>query len=189
VYVGSIFANLIAVFIVIATAATLYPHHRTIQTAADAAQALQPLAGRYAEILFATGLFGASMLAAAVLPLATAYSISEALGVEKGVDAGFRDAPVFMGLFTGLIVLGVVVALIPGLPLIQVLLVVQVIDCLLLPFILFSILRLVNSRRLMGTMVNGPVYNVIARATAVVVTLLSLAYVGTTVLQIFGIAT
>ncbi|MGH2442699.1 MAG: Nramp family divalent metal transporter [Chloroflexota bacterium] len=188
VYVGSVFANLIAVFIVIATAATLFPYKGDISDASAAARALAPLAGPFAEILFATGLFGASMLAAAVLPLATAYSISEALGVEKGADAGFREAPVFMGLFTGLIALGTIVALIPGLPFIQVLLGVQVIDCVLLPFILFSILRLVNDRRLMGDMVNGRVYNGIARATAVIVTVLSLAYVGTTVAQIFGIS-
>jgi len=181
VYLASVFANLIAVFIVIATAATLYPRHIVINDASQAAQALAPLAGKYAELLFATGLFGASMLAAAILPLATAYSISEALGVEKGVDAGFRDAPVFMGLFTGLMAVGVVVALLPGLPLIQILLVVQVIDCLLLPFILFSILRLVNSPRLMGDMVNGRVYNAVAGTAAVLVTGLAIAYIVSTV--------
>jgi Mn2+/Fe2+ NRAMP family transporter len=175
---------------VIATASTLFAHHITqINTANDAAQALGPLAGDKAELLFATGLFGASMLAAAVLPLATAYSISEALGVEKGVDAGFREAPVFTGIFTGLMAVGVLVAtVISSSNAIQLLLVVQVIDCLLLPFILFSILRLVNNRRLMGDMVNGPVYNVVARITAVVVTALSLVYVGSTLLQAFGVS-
>lgn len=189
VYVGSAFANLIAVFIVIATAAKLYGHVNSggIQDASQIAAALRPLAGPYAEILFATGLFGASMLAAAVLPLATAYSISEALGVEKGVDAGFTDAPLFMGLFTGLMVAGVIVALIPGLPVVNVLVYIQVIDCLLLPFILFSILKLVNNPRLMGEMTNGPVYNFIARATAVLVTLLAVAYVITVILPIAGI--
>jgi NRAMP (natural resistance-associated macrophage protein)-like metal ion transporter len=190
VYLGSTFAMLIAVFIVIATASTLFAHHITqINTAKDAAQALGPLAGDKAELLFATGLFGASILAAAVLPLATAYSISEALGVEKGVDAGFREAPVFTGIFTGLMGVGVIVAtIISSSVAIQLLLVVQVIDCLLLPFILFSILRLVNNRRLMGDMVNGPIYNIVARATAVIVTALSLAYVGSTLLQGFGVS-
>jgi NRAMP (natural resistance-associated macrophage protein)-like metal ion transporter len=187
VYVGSIFANLVAVFIVVATAATLYGHVTQIHTAADAAAALRPLAGSYAEVLFATGLFGASMLAAAILPLATAYSIAEALGVEKGVDAGFREAPVFMGLFTGLMAIGVVVALIPGLPQIQMLVVIQVIDCVLLPFILFSILRLVNSRRLMGELVNGRWYNVVAWTTALVVTVLAAVYVGSTVVHAVGL--
>jgi Mn2+/Fe2+ NRAMP family transporter len=187
VYAGSLFANLIAVFIVIATAATLFPHHEAVKTAQDAARALGPIAGSYAKYLFAIGLFGASMLAAAVLPLATAYSIAEAMGVEKGVNRGFREAPVFMGLFTGLIVLGVVVALIPGLPVIQVLVAVQAVDCVLLPVVLFAILRLINEPHLMGDLANGPVYNLIARVTAVAVTLLSLVLLGTTVLQVFGV--
>lgn len=182
VYLASLFANLIAVFIVLATAATLFRRHETIQTASDAARALAPLAGQYAEYLFAIGLFGASMLAAAVLPLATAYAITEALGVEKGVNAGFKDAPIFMGLFTGLMALGVILALvIPARTVIQALILVQVIDCVLLPFILFAILRLVNNRNLMGDMVNGPVYNAIARIVTVVVTILALAYVVTSI--------
>jgi Mn2+/Fe2+ NRAMP family transporter len=188
VYAGSLFANLIAVFIVIATAATLFPHHEAVQSAQDAARALGPIAGSYAKYLFAVGLFGASMLAAAVLPLATAYSIAEAMGVEKGVNRGFREAPVFMGLFTGLMVLGVAIALIPSLPVIQVLVAVQAVDCLLLPVVLIAILRLINMRRLMGDLVNGPIYNVIARTTAVVVTILSLVLLGTTVLQLFGVS-
>ncbi len=187
VYAGSLFANLIAVFIVIATAATLFPHHQEVQTAQDAARALGPLAGSYAKYLFATGLFGASMLAAAVLPLATAYSIAEAMGVEKGVNRGFREAPVFMGIFTGLIVLGTVVALIPGLPIIRVLVGVQAVDCVLLPVVLFAILRLINNKHLMGDMANGPVYNAIARTTAVVVSILSIVLLGTTILQLFGV--
>jgi Mn2+/Fe2+ NRAMP family transporter len=126
------------------------------------------------------------MLAAAVLPLATAYSISEALGVEKGVSAGFREAPVFMGIFTGLIALGALISLLP-LPTISVLIVTQVIDALLLPFVLFSILRLANDRKLMGDLVNGPIYNAIARVATVVVTLLSIALLGITVLGWFGL--
>ena len=187
VYAGSLFANLIAVFIVIATASTLFPHHIAVQSADDAARALGPIAGSYAKYLFAVGLFGASMLAAAVLPLATAYSITEAMGVEKGVSREFKEAPVFMGLFTGLIVLGVLVALIPGLPVIQVLVAVQAVDCVLLPVVLFAILRLVNMPRLMGDMTNGRTYNIIAWVTAVVVTVLSLVLLATTVLQFFGV--
>lgn len=187
VYAGSFFANMIAVFIVIATAATLYRHHEHIQSARDAAMALAPLAGDYAKILFAVGLLGASMLAAAVLPLATAYSVTEAIGVEKGVDKGFREAPVFMGLFTGLMILGVVVALIPNLPLVRVLLFVQVVDCVLLPFILFSILKLINMPRLMGDMANGPIYNAIAWITTIVVSGLSFVLLATTILPIVGV--
>jgi NRAMP (natural resistance-associated macrophage protein)-like metal ion transporter len=187
VYAASFFANFIAIFIVVATAATLFPHG-PLNDAADAAKALDPLASKYATYLFATGLFGASMLAAAVLPLATAYSISEALGFEKGLNVSFREAPVFMGMFTGLIVLGVVVSLIPGLPLFQVLIFIQVINCLLLPVVVFSILRLVNSRQLMGGMVNGRVYNGVAWVTAIAVSALSLLLLISTVLPWFGVS-
>ncbi|HZS93543.1 MAG TPA: Nramp family divalent metal transporter [Chloroflexota bacterium] len=187
VYSGSVFAVAIAGFIVVATAATLFPHPAAI-TALDAAKALGPLAGQYAGLLFGIGLFGASVLAAAVLPLATAYSISEALGVEKGVDAGFGEAPVFMGIFTGLMAIGVLVALfVSQQVMIEVLILVQVINGLLLPVVLFTILRLVNDRRLMGEMVNGPIYNTIARITVVVVTIVSLTYLFATILQPFGI--
>jgi Mn2+/Fe2+ NRAMP family transporter len=185
VYVGSVFAMLIFLFILVDTASTLYPNPH-ISSAAQAAAALGPVAGSYAKYLFAIGLFGASMLAAAVLPLATAYSISEALGVEKGVSSRFRDAPVFMGIFTGLIVLGALISLLP-LPVISVLIITQVVDALLLPFVLFSILRLANNRKLMGDMVNGPVNNAIARVAAIVVTLLSIALLLFTVLGWFGL--
>jgi Mn2+/Fe2+ NRAMP family transporter len=145
-----------------------------IESAADAARALRPLAGPYAETLFAIGLFGASMLAAGVLPLATAYSISEALGFEKGVSRSFREAPIFIGVFTFLVAVGAAIAVIPNLPLIRVLLVTQVINGLLLPIILLAILRLVNDRDVMGTHVNGPLYNLGAWLTAIIVTALSL---------------
>ena len=114
------------------------------------------------------------MLAAGVLPLATAYSISEALGFEKGVSRSFREAPIFLGVFTFLIAVGAAIAVIPGLPLIHVLLVTQVINGLLLPIILFAILKLVNDRELMGAYVNGPFYNFGAWLTTIIVTLLSL---------------
>lgn len=174
VWVGTILAILVVFFIVVSTAATLHKHGLHIESAADAARALRPLAGPYAEKLFAIGLFGASMLAAGVLPLATAYSISEALGYEKGVSRSFREAPIFLGVFTFLIAVGAAIAVIPGLPLIRVLLVTQVINGLLLPIILFAILKLVNDRELMGSYVNGVLYNTGAWLTAVVVTLLSL---------------
>jgi Mn2+/Fe2+ NRAMP family transporter len=148
-----------------------------VTTAADAAHALRPLAGRYAQTLFGLGLFGASMLAAGVLPLATAYSISEALGFEKGVSRSFREAPIFLGTFTFLVAVGAAIAVIPNLPLIRVLLVTQVINGLLLPIVLLAVLRLVNDRELMGSHVNSPLYNVLAWATAIIVTILSLAFI------------
>jgi NRAMP (natural resistance-associated macrophage protein)-like metal ion transporter len=181
VWVGTILAILVVFFIVVSTAATLHRYGVHIESAADAARALRPLAGPYAEKLFAIGLFGASMLAAGVLPLATAYSISEALGFEKGVSRSFREAPIFLGVFTFLVAVGAAIAVIPNLPLIRVLLVTQVINCLLLPIILFAILRLVNDRELMGTQVNGPVYNLGAWLTTVIVTGLSLLFVLVTI--------
>ena len=177
VWVGNIFSSLIVFFIVVSTAATLHRAGIQITTAAEAAQALRPLAGRYAQTLFGVGLFGASMLAAGVLPLATAYSISEALGFEKGVSRSFREAPIFLGTFTFLVAFGAAIAVIPNLPLIRVLLVTQVINGLLLPVVLFAILRLVNNRELMGAQVNGPLYNVAAWATAIIVTALSLLFI------------
>jgi len=181
VWFGNIFSGLIVFFIVVSTAATLNKAGIQISTAADAARALRPLAGRYAEALFGVGLFGASMLAAGVLPLATAYSISEALGFEKGVSRSFREAPIFLGTFTFLVAVGAAIAVIPNLPLFRVLLVTQVINGLLLPFVLFAILKLVNNRELMGTNVNGPIYNLAAWVTAIVVTALSVLYIAMTI--------
>ncbi|MEP6636507.1 MAG: Nramp family divalent metal transporter [Acidobacteriota bacterium] len=174
VWVGTIFAVLIVFFIVVSTAATLHTRGIHINSAADAARALRPLAGSYAEALFGVGLFGASMLAAGVLPLATAYSVSEALGFEKGVSRSFREAPIFLGIFTFLIAVGAAIAVLPNLPLIRVLLVTQVINGLLLPIILFAVLRLVNDKELMGEHVNGPLYNIGAWLTTIIVTALSL---------------
>jgi Mn2+/Fe2+ NRAMP family transporter len=176
VWAGTIFAILIVFFIVVSTAATLHKSGVQISTAADAARALSPLAGKYAEFLFGVGLFGASMLAAGVLPLATAYSISEALGFEKGVSRSFKEAPIFLGVFTFLVAVGAAIAVIPNLPLFRVLLVTQVINGLLLPVVLFAVLKLVNNRELMGSRVNGPLYNLAAWLTVLIVTALSLLY-------------
>ncbi len=186
VWVGTIFAILIVFFIIVSTAATLHKAGIQISTAGDAANALRPLAGRYAQTLFGLGLFGASMLAAGVLPLATAYSISEALGFEKGVSRSFREAPIFLGTFTFLVAVGAFIAIVPNLPLIRVLLVTQVINGLLLPFVLFAVLRLVNNRELMGRHVNGPIYNIAAWLTAIVVTILSLLFIAISIFPNLG---
>jgi Mn2+/Fe2+ NRAMP family transporter len=170
-YLGAVFSNLVAAFIVIATGATLHAAGITdIQTAADAAQALQPLVGDAAQALFGVGLLGASLLAAGVLPLATAYSVAEAFGFRKGVDLDFRQAPVFIGIFSALIALGAVVALIPNIPLIQLLVGIQVLNGMLLPIILVFLLLLINDRRLVGALKNGVVYNVLSWATVALVT-------------------
>jgi Mn2+/Fe2+ NRAMP family transporter len=186
VIVGTIFACLIAAFIVICTAATLNVRGVTeLDSAATAAQALAPVAGEYAKYLFSVGLFGAAMLAMGVLPLATAYSVSEALGFEKGLSHSFRDAPIFLGIFTSLIVVGAVVALIPGIPQIKLLLVTQTINGLLLPVILIAIVLLVNNREIMGEYKNSFFFNCLAWTITIVVSSLSLLLIATTITDMF----
>jgi NRAMP (natural resistance-associated macrophage protein)-like metal ion transporter len=184
-FTGVVFANSIAAFIVIATAATLHSRGVSINTAADAAQALAPVAGQYATIIFAVGLFGAAMLAMGVLPLATAYSLSEALGFEKGLSRSFREAPIFLGIFTSLIVLGCLVALIPGIPQFKLLLLTQCINGLLLPVLLIAIVSLANNGEIMGEYRNRFVHNVFAIGTTAVVSVLSLILIGKTIADMF----
>lgn len=174
IYSGTTFAMIIAGFVIIATGATLFINHRPVDTAIDAAFALKAFAGPYASLLFGIGLFGASLLAAAVLPLSTAYGICEAFGFERGVSRSFSEAPVFQSIFTGLIILGVLITLIPGLPIIQVLIVLQDLNAAMLPILLAFIILLVNNRRLMGRHVNGPIFNIISWTTVVVITILIL---------------
>ncbi len=186
VVVGTIFACAIAAFIVICSAATLHMNGITsIDSAATAAEAFVPIAGVYAKYLCGIGLFGAAMLAMGVLPLATAYSLSEALGFEKGLSRSFREAPIFIGIFTGLILIGAIVALIPGIPQIRLLLFIQTVNGLLLPIILLAIVRLANNKEIMGSHTNGPVLNFFAWLVALTVSLLSLALIGKTIADMF----
>lgn len=186
VIVGTIFACLIAAFIVICTAATLHLQGITeLDSAATAAAALAPVAGVYAKYLFSIGLFGAAMLAMGVLPLATAYSVTEALGFEKGLAHSFREAPIFLGIFTSLIVIGATIALIPGIPQIKLLLVTQTINGLLLPIILIAIVLLVNNREIMGDYKNSFLFNCVAWIITVVISCLSLLLIGTTIVDFF----
>ena len=172
---GSIFANLVAGFIIIATGATLFVHgDHTVNNAADAARALAPFAGRYAEVLFAIGLLGASLLAAAILPVTAAYVIAETFGFEKGISHRPSDAPVFVGVITVLIGIGTLVALIPGVPVIKLLVGVQVVNGILLPITLFFVWRLAANRKLMGNYANGRTFNVLAGATVITTSALSL---------------
>jgi len=183
---GVVFACVISAFIVISTAATLHQSGITeIESAADAAQALAPVVGQYAKYLFAVGLFGASMLAMGVLPLTTAYSITEALGFEKGLSHSFREAPIFLGIFTSLIVIGAVIALVPGIPQIKLLLFTQCINGLLLPVLLISIVLLSSNREIMGDYCNSFLYKCLAWTIAVVVSMLSLLLIGKTIVDIF----
>ena len=186
VIIGMVFANLIAAFIVISTAATLYTNGiNELDSAATAAQALAPIAGNYAKFLFGIGLFGAAMLAMGVLPLATAYSVTEALGFEKGLSRSFREAPIFIGIFTALILLGAIVALIPGIPQIKLLIFTQCINGLLLPIVLIAIVSLSSNEEIMGAYKNGFVFNIIAWTITIIVSILSISLLVTTFLDIF----
>jgi Mn2+/Fe2+ NRAMP family transporter len=179
VITGSLFANLIAGFIIIATGATLYVHgDHVVNSAADAARALAPFAGRYAEVLFAVGLLGASLLAAAILPVTAAYVIAETFGFEKGIRHRPREAPVFVGVISVLIAVGTVVALVPGVPVFKLLVGVQVVNGVLLPITLFFVWRLAANRRLMGRHANGRTFNVLAGATVIATSSLSLLLLG-----------
>jgi NRAMP (natural resistance-associated macrophage protein)-like metal ion transporter len=175
---GCIVTDVIAFFIVVACAATIFhSQHREITDVADAARALAPFAGKFAAILFAAGLVNASLMSAAILPLATAYNICEGLGFESGIDHRFGEAPIFYSLYTALIVCGAGFVLIPGLPLLKVILVSQVANGILLPFVLGFMLILINRERLMGEYRNGPWGNVIAGATSIIMILLTIALI------------
>jgi Mn2+/Fe2+ NRAMP family transporter len=186
VVTGSIFANLIAGFIIVATGATLFLHgDHTVKNAAAAAKALAPFAGRYAEVLFAVGLLGASLLAAAILPVTAAYVIAETFGFEKGIRHNPRDAPVFVGVITTLIAIGTIVALVPGIPVISLLIVVQVVNGVLLPITLFFIWRLASNRELMGSYANGRTFNLLAGTTVLATSALSILLIGVTFAGLF----
>jgi len=169
VIVGCIVTDVIAFFIVVACAATIFKAGRgDLTDAAEAAQALVPFAGRFAGALFAVGLVNASLLAAAILPLATAYNICEGLGFESGVEKRFSEAPIFYWLYTLLIVGGAGFVLIPRMPLLKVILFSQVANGVLLPFVLFYMLNLVNRKRIMQEYTNNIWQNAVAWATAII---------------------
>ncbi len=175
---GAVFANVVACFIIIATGATLYTHGiHNIGSATDAARALTPFAGRYAEVLFGVGLFGASLLAAAILPIATSYVVAESLGYEKGVGRRPEEAPVFVRVITGMIVIAMLVAIVPGLPVISLLVGVQVVNGVLLPINLFFLWRLSRSRRVMGEHRSRGLLDGTAGVTVAVTSSLSIALV------------
>lgn len=187
-YAGAIFSNLISITMIVATAATLHRAGQTqIESAADAARALEPFAGNAAKALFATGLLGASLLAGAVLPLATSYAVSEVFGMPKGVNLDFRRAPIFFRLFTGMIIIGAGLSLVPNLPVIEWLVAVQVLNGILLPVILIFILRLVNDEDLMGTLKNTRVYNVLGWGTFTLITTAVVVMLGSQVLAALGV--
>src|SRR6266705_778172 len=175
---GAVFANLVAAFIIIATGATLFTHGvHEISSAADAARALNPFAGHYAEVLFGVGLLGASLLAAAILPIATSYVISESLGYEKGIGRRREEAPVFVNIITTMIIFSAFVAIIPGVPVISLLIGVQVVNGLLLPINLFFIWRLARSTHVMGARSSRGLLDLATGLTVTVLSALSLLLV------------
>ncbi len=165
VIAGAVAANFVAIFIIVTTATVLHPKGIVISLASDAAIALTPLVGHYATILFAIGLLSASFLAACVLPLTAGYSICEAFGWEAGVDRKFSEAPIFIGIYTFVIFVGAAIILIPGANLIAVMILSQVINGMMLPFLLIFMMIIINDKRIMGQYTNGRIYNVIAWIT------------------------
>lgn len=182
---GAIFADLISIFIIVATAAAIKTR-APLASAQQAALALRPVAGRFAAQLFALGLLGASSLAAAVVPLSTAYALSEAVGAERSVGKSFREARLFLGLFTGQVVIGAAVALIPG-NLIRLLVQAQVVNGVITPVLLTYVLVLANRRSLLGAAANGPVFRVVATVCVAVTAVMATAVLGLTVAGWFGI--
>ena len=176
VILGCVFTDIVAWFIIVACAATLYAAGRhNIADGADAAQALRPLAGEYAYLLFAAGLFNASLFAASILPISTAYAVCEGLGFESGLDKQFHEAPLFYWLYTLLIVFGAGVLLLPHVPLVYVSVLSQVANGIVLPFVLIFMLLLTNDREIMGEYVNGRGFNIVAWTTVGVMIALTLA--------------
>jgi len=183
---GGVWTNLIALFIVVVTAVTLFPRGiHVVESAEQAALALAPVAGNFAKGLFAFGLFGASVLAATVMPLTTSYAVCESFGWESGISRKFSEAPVFMGLYTALIAIGVIVVLVPGLPLIGVIVVSQNLNGILLPIVLVFMLRLVNKPRLMGAHTNPAWLNVLAWSLTGLIILLTLILFGSSLASWF----
>jgi len=176
VIVGSFVVTIVAGFIVLTCAATLFQNGIRVETAADAAQALAPLAGKYCAALFAFGLLNASLFAASILPLSTAFVVCEAMGWENGVDKTFSEAPQFYGLYTALIFAGAAIVLVPRLPLFPVMYISQVVNGMVLPVILIFMVRLVNNKKIMGEHANSRGYNIVVWATVAVLLALTVAY-------------
>jgi Mn2+/Fe2+ NRAMP family transporter len=184
---GAVWTNVIALFIVVAVAATLHASGVRVESADEAARALEPVAGHLAAVLFAVGLFGASMLAATILPITTAFVICEAFGWESGVGKPFRDAPTFFGIYTFVLVVGAAVALIPALDAVPLIVASQNLQGLLLPIVLVFMVLLANDERLLGRYRNGRVANVLAWGAVGLIVLLDVVLLGSGALAAFGI--
>lgn len=183
VIIGSLVTVTVMFFIIVTTAFTLHANGIIINSAEDAALALKPFAGVYASVLFGLGLFMASLFAAAILPLATAYFVCEAFGWDSGVNKKFKEAPQFYGLITFLILIGALIIMIPNIPLILIMYLSQVINGIMLPIILVMMLLIINNKKVMGEYVNGKWFNIAAWGSAILLSVLSIALV----LQIIGV--
>lgn len=173
VIVGCVLAITVAFFMMVACASTIHAHGLKIETAADAAHALKPLVGQYASSLFAFGLFNASLFGACILPLSTAFYICEGMGWESGVDKDFEQAPQFFWFFTVIIAISALLILVPNAPLMKIMFLSQVLNGIVLPFVLIVMLLLINNKKLMGSFANGPVFNGIAWVTVAVMVVLT----------------
>ncbi len=177
IVVGCITMVTVTVFIMVCCAATLFENNIVINNAADAAKALEPVAGTYSSVLFGIGLFNASIFAAALLPLATSYYVCEGMGWESGVDKSFKEAPNFFTIFTSLIVIGAALILIPGINLFQILIWSQVVNGVLIPLILLFIINLCNDPDIMGEYTNGPVMNFISYGIVILMLIANIALI------------
>lgn len=177
IMLGAFFTDFISLFVIIACAATLFKHGVRIETAKDAALALQPFAGTFAEILFAIGLIGASTLTSFIVPLSTSYAICEAFGFESGLNRKFRQAPIFYSLYTVLIVIGALIILLPKISLVSVMYLAQAIQGFLLPIILVFMLLLINNKRIMGNYTNNKIYNFIVWLVVLLIAMASVTLI------------
>jgi len=180
--VGSVITNVVAWFIIVACAATIFVHGIPVRGAADVAAALGPFAGNYASFLFAFGFLNAALFAASILPLSTAHYVCEALGFEAGVSNSFREAPIFHGMYAGIIILAVILMSLPGVPYLSILFLSQVANGILIPFVLIYMLVIANDRKIMGEYVNTRTFNIIAWATVIIAVTLSI------ILTLFSLA-
>jgi Mn2+/Fe2+ NRAMP family transporter len=186
VIIGCFITDIVSFFIIVTCGALLFPHGIRINEASEAALALKPLAGEYAYLVFSVCLANASLLGAIIVPLATAYYVCEAMGWEAGINKTFKEAPQFMGIYTMTIALASLVILIPGAPLVFLMVLSAVINGLLLPFVLVFALLLVNNRKLMGEYTNSRTYNYISWATVITIIILTSFLVVSTFMPLNG---
>ncbi|MEA3407274.1 MAG: Nramp family divalent metal transporter [Chloroflexota bacterium] len=172
---GAVWGNVVSAFIIICTAATLYVHGIQVESAERAALALEPLVGQWARYLFSSGLLGASLLAASVLPLSTTYAVCEAFGWERGLDHRSHEAPIFYGLYGGILIVSALVVLTPGIPLFPMMWLSQSLNAILLPVLLILVLKIANSRRVMGERTNSQTQNFFAWGLTILIGVAMLA--------------